>query len=212
MRLDDATRKTKIYFQEKKSPTLNSYKCDEATIENHTQKCIKYFRADRGGEFCSKEFISHQDSKGTLHEYTVHDSPPQNGISECGMRTCVEQAHALLILSGLPRYLWEEAMKHSAWLQNRTPTRALDGKTPYEMKTNKKPHLGGIKEFGAAAYVKDLHAGKLDACARVGQFVGYDSESKGYRIYWLDKKSVTVKWNVVFNENDTTLEIGRAHV
>ena len=74
------------------------------------------------------------------------------------------------------------------------------------MKTNKKPHLGGIKEFGATAYVKDLHAGKLDACARVGRFVGYDSESKGYCIYWPDKKSVTVKWNIVFNENDTTLE------
>ena len=118
----------------------------------------------------------------------------------------MEQACALLISSGLHQYLWEEAMKQSIWLQNRTPTQALDGKTLYEMKTNKKPHLGGIKEFGAAAYVKDLHAGKLDARARVGRFVGYDSESKGYCIYWPDKKSVTVEWNIVFNENDTTLE------
>ena len=55
------------------------------------------------------------------------------------------------------------------------------------MKTNKKPHLAGIQEFGAAPYVKDLKAGKLDARAQVGRFVSYDSESKGYRIYWPNK-------------------------
>ena len=62
------------------------------------------------------------------------------------------------VSSGLPRFLWEEAMKHTTWLQNRTPARALDGKTPYEMKNKRKPHLGGIQEFGVAAYVKDLKA------------------------------------------------------
>ena len=35
----------------------------------------------------------------------------------------------------------------------------LEGKTPYEMINKRKPHLGGIQEFGAAAYVKDLKAG-----------------------------------------------------
>ena len=75
-------------------------------------------------------------------------------------------------------------MRHTTWLQNRSPARALDGKTPYEMVKNKKPHLGGIQEFGVAAYMKDLKAGKLDAHAQLGRFVGYDTESKGYRIYW----------------------------
>jgi len=32
--------------------------------------------------------------------------------------------------------------------------RALNGKTPYEMVNGKKPYLGGIQEFGVAAYVK----------------------------------------------------------
>ena len=68
-------------------------------------------------------------------------------------------------------------MRHTTWLQNRTPAHALNGRTPYKMKNNKKLHLAGIQEFGVAAYVKDLKAGKLDACAQVGQFVGYDSES-----------------------------------
>ena len=51
--------------------------------------------------------------------------------------------------------------------------------------------------------MKDIHAGKLDARAQVGHFVRYDAESKGFRIYWPRKQSITVERNVVFNENDT---------
>ena len=201
-RIDDATRETILYFQDKKSETFKSYKRDEAYIHTQTGNQIKVVCSDRGGEFLSKEIVQYQDQKGTVRELSVHDSPPQNGVAERGMRTRAERARALLLASGLPRFLWEEAMKHTTWLQNRTPARALDGKTPYEMKNKKKPHLGGIQEFGVAAYVKDLKAGKLDARAQVGRFVGYDSESKGYRIYWPGKRSITVERNVVFNQDD----------
>ena len=79
------------------------------------------------------------------------------------MRTRAERARALLLASGLPRFLWEEAMQHAIWLQNRLPAQALDGKTPYEMIHKRKPNLAGIQEFGAAAYMKDLKAGMLNA-------------------------------------------------
>ena len=51
---------------------------------------------------------------------------------------------ALLLASGLPQFLWEEAMKHMTWLWNQTPTHAHDGETLYEMKNNKKPHLKSL--------------------------------------------------------------------
>ena len=210
--IDDATRETKLYFQEKKSQTFESYKRDEAFIETQTGNRIKTVRSDRGGEFQSTQMINHQDQRGTVREFTVHDSPPQNGVAERGMRTRAERARALLIASGLPRFLWEEAMKHATWLQNRTPAGALDGKTPYEAIHGKKPHLGGIQEFGAAAYVKDLKVGKLDACAKLGRFVGYDLESKGYRIYWPGKRTVSVERNVVFNKNDIQASDGTVSI
>ena len=58
-------------------------------------------------------------------------------------------------------------MKHAMWIQDRTPTRANAGKSPYEMRHKKKPHLAGIQEFGAAAYIKDLKAGKLNSHTKV---------------------------------------------
>ena len=74
--------------------------------------------------------------------------------------------------------------------------------TPYEMGHKKKPNLHGIQEFSATTYVKDLSTGKLDARAKKGHLVGYDSESKGVRIYWPEKRSTTVERNVVFNQED----------
>ena len=95
-------------------------------------------------------------------------------------------------------------MKHATWLQSHTPAHVIDRKTPYKMQHKKKPHLAGIQEFRVTAYIKDLKAGKLDAHTKVGRFVGYDSESKGYRIYWPQKRSITVERNVIFNEGDVT--------
>ena len=94
-------------------------------------------------------------------------------------------------------------MKHTTWLQNRTPAQVLASQTPYKAINKRKPYLGGIQEFGIAVYVKDMNAGKLDARAQIGRFVGYNAESKGYRIYWPGKWSITVERNVVFNENNT---------
>ena len=49
----------------------------------------------------SNEFSQHLKSKGTQHELTIHDSLPQNRVSERGMHTRSEATCALLILSGL---------------------------------------------------------------------------------------------------------------
>ena len=59
-------------------------------------------------------------------------------------------------------------MNHSTWLQHQLPAATLENEAPYEAQHNKKPHLAGIQEFGAAAYVKDLKARKLEAQAQVG--------------------------------------------
>jgi hypothetical protein len=87
---DDATREVKLYFQAKKSETITSYKKDEALIKTQTGNNIKHSHSDRGGEFLSKEIKDHQDAQGMKRELTVHDLPPQNGVSERGMCTHAE--------------------------------------------------------------------------------------------------------------------------
>jgi hypothetical protein len=78
-RIDDASSKEQVYFQQKKSQAMQSYLKDEAYLENQTGKHIGTIHIDQGGEFMLKELKEHQDMKGTYHQLTVHDSPSQNG-------------------------------------------------------------------------------------------------------------------------------------
>ena len=53
--------------------------------------------------------------------------------------------------------------------------------------------------------MKQLDAGKLESRAEVGRFMGIDTESKGYRIYWPGKNEVTIKRDVYFNEDEALM-------
>ncbi len=147
-------------------------------------------------------FSEHLAENGTIRELTVHDTPEQNGVAERGNRTNLEHARAMLIASSLPRSLWTEAINHFIWIRNRTPTRALKDQTPFEAATKRKPDLRNLPEFGASAYVKRVGAGKLNSQVEVGRFVGFDLESKGYRVYWPEKRSVSVEREVVFGPHE----------
>jgi hypothetical protein len=50
-------------------------------------------------------------------------------------------------------------------------------------------------------WVQKLTAGKLDPHATEGNFVGYDEEAKGHRIYWPKKRTVTVERDVYIDKN-----------
>ena len=85
VRKDDTTHMVKPYFLAKNSETFSHYKEDEAWILNHGGKATSYARFNCGGEFLSNEFAQHLKQRGTQRELTIHDSPPQNGVSERNM-------------------------------------------------------------------------------------------------------------------------------
>ena len=148
-------------------------------------------------------FDEHLKNKGTARHLTVHDSPASNGSAERANRTHVECALAMLTASGLPKNLWAEAILHSVWIRNRVPTRSMgENKTPYEKGTGKKPNLSRLHEWGSTAWVKKLNVSKLDSKVEKGRFVGFDDESKGYRIYWPEKKRVSIERDVYFNKDE----------
>ena len=53
-------------------------------------------------------------------------------------------------------------------------------------------------------FVRLENAGKLDAQAKEARFVGYDLQSKGYRIYWAETHRVSIKRNVRFTPEEAT--------
>ena len=196
---DDAHRWSEVDFLAKKGQSLDSYKTFENRLETQDNAKIKILRCDRAGEFLSPEFRDHLNSKGTKYELTVHDTHEQLGVAERANRTVLELARAMLLDAGLPRFLWDEAVRHAFWIKNRSPTRALNGRTPYEAKYRKVPDMSKVVPFGTRTWVKIVDAGKLDPRAKLGFFVGFDHESTGYRIFYADKRRVNVEREVAFH-------------
>jgi hypothetical protein len=196
---DDATRYSTTFLLAAKSDVLAVYQRYEAWA--CTQKhcaAIKVLRSNRGGEYLSEAFDKHLADAGTARRLTVHNTPQLNGIAERLNHTLAEKMRALLYTASLPKSLWGEALRHSTWLKNRTSTRALGGKTPWEALYSSPPNLSRLKRFGEAVWVHDPDGSKLDPRAREGRWIGFDIESRGHRVYWVANQSVSDKRNVYF--------------
>ena len=119
--------------------------------------------SDCGGEYLSDAFIKHLAKQGTVHKLTVHDTPEQNGVAEVFNHIALERVCAILHGSGLPKFLWGEAVRHMVWLKNCTSTAAVEAKTPIEVITRKKPDLSKLPEWGCKVWVHTKSNSKLGA-------------------------------------------------
>ena len=116
----------------------------------------------------------------------------------------------MLLDVNLAKAYWAEAVNTAAYLKNRSPTKALQGKTPFEAWYRKKPNVEHLKVFGCKAYAhipKDERH-KFDSKARKCVLLGYDDFTKGYRLYDNENKKIVYSRDVRFDEqsDDTTVE------
>jgi len=128
----------------------------------------------------------------------MHDTLQLNGVAERLNRMLLERIRALRHASGLLQMLWGKALRHATWLKNRTATRALDGKTPFEALYGTPPDLSEARLWGCKAWVHDDTGSKLDVCAREGRWIGFDLDSRAHRVYWPKSDSVSVERNIYF--------------
>lgn len=111
-------------------------------------------------------------------------------------------ARAMIKAMDLPLKFWAEAVYTAAYIQNRTSTRALENKTPFEGWNGTKPTLSHMKVFGSICYVHipDEKRKKWDDKSKKAIFVGYSSQTKGYRVYLLEEDKLTISRDVIFEE------------
>jgi hypothetical protein len=113
----------------------------------------------------------------------------------------VATARALLRQRRLPAKYWGEAVMTTIHLLNRSSTRSLQGKTPYEAWHGHTPTVSYLKTFGCVTYTKDLgQLRKLDDCGKSGVFISYAEGAKAYRILDPMTQRVRVSRDVIFDE------------
>lgn len=125
----------------------------------------------------------------------IHNTPEQDGVSEHLNQTITEIGQALLIGSGLPKFLWAKVFNHTAWLKNRVLHATMGTKAPNEAATGTKPDPSGLWEFSSTICMKAHGVDKLDVQINKGRFVGFDEESKGIRVYWPGNKESQLNVN-----------------
>jgi hypothetical protein len=92
-------------------------------------------------------------------------------------------------------------MVTAVYILNRSPTKALNGRTPYEAWHGRKPAVSHLRVLGCLAFGKELgHIGKLNDKNTLGVFIGYAEGSKAYRILDPGTQRVRTTCDVVFDE------------
>ncbi|KAM2708962.1 hypothetical protein EV2_046705 [Malus domestica] len=160
-------------------------------------------RFDRGREFISKEFQEFYEANEIRRPLTIPRSPQKNGVAERKNRTILDMARSMLKSKRLPKELWAEAVACAIYLSNRSPTRSVWGKTPQEAWSGRKPGISDLRVFGrsiAYVHVPDERRTKIDDKSEKFIFIGYDSNSKGYKLYNPNNGKTVINRDVTFDE------------
>jgi len=118
------------------------------------------------------------------------------------IRTVMERAQTILLESQLEDCFWAEAINTSVYLHSSSPTRGMNGTTPYEAWHGSKPPREDLRRFGCDAYVymPGERRKKLDPKSRRCIHLGYiHNTTKLWRIWDLASSRVTHVADVVFD-------------
>jgi hypothetical protein len=103
-----------------------------------------------------------------------------------------------------PGRFWSEAVNTACHTINRLYLHRLLKKTSYELLTGNKPNVSYFREFGSKCYIlvkKGRHS-KFAPKAVEGFLLGYDSNTKAYRVFNKSSGLVEVSSDVVFDETN----------
>jgi hypothetical protein len=185
-----------------KAEVFQCFKRIKSIAEAESGRQLKVFRTDRGGEFNSTVFAAFCSEQGIKHNTTAPYTPQQNDIVERRNQTIVEMARCLLKSMKVPAKFWWEAVKVAVHILNRSPTKILDHKTPFEAWFGRKPGVQHLRTFGYKAYAKVVGPSltKLADRSVPGVFLGYEPGTKAYRVYDLIHDKLIESRDVIFDE------------
>eukprot|EP00253_Pinus_taeda_P001476 PITA_01476 len=110
------------------------------------------------------------------------------------------------MLSGvrLGQEFWAEAVETTCYLVNRSPSSALEDKTPQEVWIGKKPSLSHLRVFGcdACVHVPKEKRTKLDSKSKKCIFIGYKNGLKDYK-FW-NPEPEKIEFELKEEESDST--------
>lgn len=199
--IDDFSGIVVVYFLKNKNDAAGATAKFLADMAPHGH--VQTLRTDNGTEYTSQDYKSLMVRNQIRHEFSSPYSPHQNGTAERSWRSMFDMARCMLIESGLPKTLWNYAVRTASYIRNRCLNNTTR-KTPFELFTSKRPDIRNMHIFGSTCFAYIQNTQKLDARAKKGKFVGYDPLSPAFLVYFSDKNQVKRVRCVTFHDTIPT--------
>jgi hypothetical protein len=144
------------------------------------------------------------EDEGIKHEFSSPYTPQQNGVVERKNRTLLDMARTMLDEYKTPDQFWAEAINTACYSINRLYLHRILKKSSYELLTGKKPNVSYFRVFGSKCFIliKRGRKSKFAPKAVEGFLLGYDSNTRAYRVFNKSTGLVEVSCDIVFDKTN----------
>ena len=157
--LCDMTQMNHVYIlpNKKQKTILNTIKSFIAYIKKRQQYKVRILRNDQD-RLLGKEYSDQLDETSITEEYSAIYIAKQNRAIKRSRGVLINRSTALRLEANLPELLQSEIYKAIGYILNRSPTRALNQKTPLALlqelaqALSTKPLLNHIQKYSSRAY------------------------------------------------------------
>ncbi|KAF0685379.1 hypothetical protein As57867_022645, partial [Aphanomyces stellatus] len=168
--VDEGTRYKWLILLTSKSESLTNLKKFHVSVERQHDYKLKTIMTDNAKEYMSKELNAYCSGIGIEQLYTNPYSPEENCVVEKSNYTVMNKVRCILQACGMDNSYWGEALRYVVYTENRSPTKALGGKTLFD----RKPNIDHLRPFGCTgfAFIDKAKRTKLDPRATKCVFIG----------------------------------------
>jgi hypothetical protein len=202
--VDDYSRFTWVFFLQEKSQTQDTLKGFLRWAQNEFGLRIKKIRSDNGTEFKNSQIEGFLEEEGIKHEFSSPYTPQQNGVVERKNRTLLDMARTMLDEYKTLDQFWAEVINTACYSINRLYIHRILKKTSYELLIGKKPNVSYFRVFGSKCFILVKRGRKSKFVPKVveGFLLGYDSNTRAYRVFNKSTGLVEVSCDIVFDETN----------
>jgi hypothetical protein len=190
-------------FLQEKSQTQETLKGFLRQAQNEFGLRIEKIRSDNGTEFKNSQIEGFLEEEGIKHEFSSPYTPQQN-VVERKNRTLLDMVRTMLDEYKTPDRFWAEAINTACYSINRLYLHRILKKASYELLTGKKPNVSYLRVFGSKCFIliKRGRKSKFSPKAVEGFLLGYDSNTRAYRVFNKSTGLVEVSCDIVFDETN----------
>jgi transposase InsO family protein len=202
--VDDYSRYTWVFFLQEKSQTQETLKRFLRRAQNEFGLRIKKIRSGNGTKFMNSQVEGFLEEEGIKHDFSSPYTPQHNGVVESKNRTLLDMARTMIDEYKTSDRFLAEAINTACYSINCLYLHRILKKTSYELLIGKKPNVSYFRVFGSKYFIL-INRGrnsKFASKAVEGFLLGYDSNTRAYRVFNKSTRLVEVSCDIVFDETN----------